>query len=550
MHLVQESSGDCSWRAQPKWNRAPPVHIPGDGSSGATPRATTKQKISTAAAHFANAIHPNPQNQRAESRAPDLLFLGCMRIDLLKLKNFRRFAEAEHPFARRIGAPAGNGSFHVIIGSNGSGKTTILEALAVAAGGWFQGVRGDDVRHLRKEDVRVKLNRQGQEVREERQYPTRVEATGSAAGEGVRWAREFKGDGKRTNTKETRALQEIAHRRGLRVMDGYDLELPLISYYGTGRLWQEPRTREEKRLIKRQGGKGIGEIKKKELPNYSARFASRLAGYRYSVDPRCSPSDLIDWLHYEALAAAQSGEESEQAKIVKVAISRSFEGCEAVEFNLRYGKLLLDVKGRGLQSFSLLSDGQRNLVAMIGDIAWKAAQLNPHLGPHVLKMTPGIVLIDELDLHLHPEWQRQVIETLRELFPQIQFITTTHSPFVVQAAREGEVLILEGQPVPNTENLGVETISRGLMNVTRPEVSPRYREMVDAAKGYLVTLEEATKAPEEKLAEFEARLAAGVEPFADNPAFQAFLELKHEAKLGGHAVAAKVERAEPELAGR
>lgn len=458
-----------------------------------------------------------------------------MRIDLLTVRNFRCFAEKEYDFSRRVNAPDGNGSFHVIIGANGSGKTAILEALAVAASGWFQGVRGDDVRHLRIEDVRVQMHRYGPEVREERQYPIRVEARGSAAGEAVQWAREFRGEGKRTNTKETRALQEIAYRRGLRVMDGHALELPLISYYGTGRLWLEPHTREKKRLMKKETSPAIGEIKKSELPNYSSQFASRLAGYRYSVNPRCSPSDLIDWLHFEALAAAQSQEESEQAKVVKAAISKSFEGCKAVEFNLRYGTLLLDVADRGLQPFSRLSDGQRNLVAMVGDIAWKAAQLNPHLGGKALQETPGIVLIDELDLHLHPEWQRQVVETLRDLFPAIQFITTTHSPFVVQAAREGEVLTLEGQPVPKTENLGVETISRGLMNVDRPEVSPRYREMVDAAKEYLVTLEEAKKAPEDKLLEFEERLAAGIAPFADNPAFQAFLELKHEAALGGCA---------------
>jgi predicted ATP-binding protein involved in virulence len=456
-----------------------------------------------------------------------------MRIDRIQLLNFRCYRQAEYEFPRRLDAGPGNGSFHVIIGANGSGKTTILEALAVAASGWFQGVRGDDVRHLRKEDVRVQLHRHGQEVREEMQYPVRVEASGIAAGETVRWAREFKGEGRRTNTKETRALEVIAHQRGLQVMDGHALELPLISYYGTGRLWQEPRTREEKRLIKKERGTAIGEVKKAALPDYAAQFASRLAGYRYSVDPRCSPSDLIDWLHFEALSAAQTQVESEQAKIVKKAISRSFEGCIGAEFNLKLGKLLLEIRDLGPQPFSLLSDGQRNLVAMIGDIAWKAAQLNPHLGDKSLEMTPGIVLIDELDLHLHPEWQRQAVETLRNLFPQIQFITTTHSPFVVQAAREGEVIVLEGQPVPQTDNLGVEAISRGLMNVTRPEVSPRYRDMVGVAKQYLVTLEEAAKAPEEKLAEFEQRLAAGIEPFADNPAFQAFLEVKHEAKLGG-----------------
>ena len=322
-------------------------------------------------------------------------------------------------------------------------------------------------------------------------------------------------------------------------MDGQALELPLISYYGTGRLWQEPRTRESKRLIKRPNGKAIGEVKKHLLPNYSQQFASRLAGYRYSVDPRCSPSDLIDWLHWEALSASQSGEESPQAKIVKKAISQSFDGCKGAEFDLRLGKLMLDIEKQGVQPFSNLSDGQRNLVAMIGDIAWKAAQLNPHLGDAALAKTPGIVLIDELDLHLHPEWQREVVETLRTLFPEIQFITTTHSPFVVQAARDGELLVLEGQSIPKTENLGVESISKGLMNVTRPEVSPRYRDMVEAAKDYLVTLEEAKMAPADKLQAYLERLSQGIDQFADNPAYQAFLELKRESKLGENPTPSK-----------
>jgi predicted ATP-binding protein involved in virulence len=453
-----------------------------------------------------------------------------MRIDHLHVHNFRCFADQEFAFPRALTATGTNGSFHVIIGSNGSGKTSILEALAVAASGWFQGVRGDDVRHLRKEDVRLRVHGYGPEIREELQFPVRVEAEGTAAGERVAWAREFKGIGRRTNTKETRTLQDIAYRRGIQVMDGHSVELPLISYYGTGRLWQEPRTREEKRLIKRKDGSAIRS--KAPVPDYAAQFASRLAGYRYSVDPRCSPSDLIDWLHFEALSAAQTSTESQQAQIVKEAIRRSVEGCKGVEFNLRLGKLLLHLDGNCPQPFGLLSDGQRNLVALIGDIAWKAAQLNPHLGLEALEKTPGIVLIDELDLHLHPEWQRLVVENLRTLFPEIQFITTTHSPFIVQAAREGEVLVMDGQSVPKTENLGVETISRGLMQVTRPEVSLRYREMVDAAKDYLVTLEEAALAPDEKLARFEEQLARKVAPYADNPAFQAFLELKHEAKLG------------------
>src|SRR5437588_12579065 len=71
-----------------------------------------------------------------------------------------------------------------------------------------------------------------------------------------------------------------------------------------------------------------------------------------------------------------------------------------------------------------------------------------------------------------------------------------------------------------------------LMGVERPDEGHRYEEMVEAAKNYLLTLEEAAKAPADKLAEYEEKLAAHMAPYADNPAFQAFLELKHAAKLG------------------
>jgi hypothetical protein len=70
------------------------------------------------------------------------------------------------------------------------------------------------------------------------------------------------------------------------------------------------------------------------------------------------------------------------------------------------------------------------------------------------------------------------------------------------------------------------------MGVKHPETSRRYLEMKDAAKAYLLTLEEAAIAPEEKLAAYLDRLAQGVDQYADNPAYQAFLELKREGRLG------------------
>jgi predicted ATP-binding protein involved in virulence len=223
--------------------------------------------------------------------------------------------------------------------------------------------------------------------------------------------------------------------------------------------------------------------------------------------------------------------ESNQFRVVKQAIQDAVEGCRRIEHHPRLG-LLLDIEGQPRLPFSALSDGQRNVIAMVGDLAAKAAQLNPHLEQDVLRRTPGIVLIDEIDLHLHPRWQRHVMDDLRRLFPEVQFIATTHSPFIVQTAREGELISLDAQPVMETENLGVEEIARGLMRVERPEVSPRYQKMVDVAKNYLTLLDEAAVAPAEKLKDYVEQLAADIAPYADNPAFQAFLELKREAKLG------------------
>jgi predicted ATP-binding protein involved in virulence len=455
-----------------------------------------------------------------------------MRIDRLHIKNFKGFENRTFDFPRSIDASAdGNGSFHLIIGQNGKGKTSAMDALAVAAGSWFLGVRGEDSRHIQLEDVRLQVTQFGDTARVEKQMPVTVEADGVVMGKRMTWSRELLG--KKTNWIHAKSIKGEAERAVERMQHGEPVTLPLISYYGTGRLWQEPRDMRAAHEFDEEPERPVRSLQ--EAPeteeDLADSFASRLAGYRFSIDPRCSPRDLLRWLKFEQQLAVQERKESQQFQVVKAAILQAVEGCEKVEYHLRLG-LLFDIQGQPRLPFGALSDGQRNMIAMVGDLAFKAAQLNPHLAGEVLKRTPGIVLIDELDLHLHPRWQRHVVEDLRKLFPEVQFIATTHSPFIVQSVRDGELLPLDAQSVPKTGNLGVEEIARGLMGVEHPEVSQRYREMVGRAKEYLLTLEEASRSPDEQLAEFEKQLAAGIAPYADNPAFQAFLELKHEGRLG------------------
>lgn len=178
-----------------------------------------------------------------------------------------------------------------------------------------------------------------------------------------------------------------------------------------------------------------------------------------------------------------------------------------------------------------MSDGERALFAMVIDLCRRLVLANPEL-PDPLQGS-GVVLIDEIELHLHPTWQREILDKLRCTFSGIQFVVTTHSPFVIQSVRSGgELILLDAQPLDRLENKGIEEISRALMGVDRPDVGERYESMKAAARGYLEMLNEAALSPEEKLSQYRQRLAASIAPYADNPAFQAFLEMKLAAKLG------------------
>lgn len=113
--------------------------------------------------------------------------------------------------------------------------------------------------------------------------------------------------------------------------------------------------------------------------------------------------------------------------------------------DVRLGMLVASRKDGAQLPFDMLSDGARSMLAMVGNIAYRSATLNPHLREQAPSQTPGIVLIDELDLHLHPNWQREVVDDLRKVFPLLQFVATTHSPFIVQSLRENERINLDDQ---------------------------------------------------------------------------------------------------------
>jgi predicted ATP-binding protein involved in virulence len=124
------------------------------------------------------------------------------------------------------------------------------------------------------------------------------------------------------------------------------------------------------------------------------------------------------------------------------------------------------------------------MIGLVADIAYRSVRLNPHLGNDAVQETPGIVLIDEVDMHLHPEWQQVVLRDLKNsrAFPQVQFIVTTHSPQVLSTVRKEHIRILEAgeetAPIPLARTFG-ETSNDVLETVMHTPFRPDLEHVRD-----------------------------------------------------------------------
>lgn len=341
-----------------------------------------------------------------------------MRIDRLTLQNFNGFDFREFTF---------NPHFNLLVGDNATGKTSVLDALSVSIGCWFIGIRGYvKALGIDADDVRVVAHPYPDEVyRFEKQFPARIVAYGLVMGKNLNWTRELSHEGGRTTSVNTENISKAASEAEQRVRAGREITLPLICTYGTERLWFEAAHR---RSTKKEGAQS-------QLP-------SRLDGYRDCFDFTIQETALLDWVAAEVSAGQQRGKETSAFRVTREAIIRCVEGALSLYYDERYKDLIVDIKQYGHQMFKNLSDGQRIMLTLVGDLVRRATTLNPHLEDRVLEQTPGVVTIDELDLHLHPKWQRHVIRDLKSTFPSIQFIATTHSPQLIGEAQPEEVILL------------------------------------------------------------------------------------------------------------
>lgn len=376
-----------------------------------------------------------------------------MFLRSIKIKNFRRFEELNIEF---------NPKLTVLVGKNGSGKSSILDAAAIAAGSLPTSLDGIAGFPIRKEDARVSVYRLGDNDDVQYFYPVEIEATGCIDGQDISWKRVLNSSTGRCNFSQATELTAISSQYQSRMREGdSSLILPLVAYYGTGRLWNQH----------------------KEKSSDVLSVNTRINGYIDCLDSAANDKLMKNWFAKMRQQELQRQEPIPAFRVVCNAMEQCIDKLSnvkdsKVDFNLDTREIDVQIPDGNSGSIVLplnkLSDGYKCTVSLVADIAYRMALLNPQLRDKVLFDTDGTVLIDEIDLHQHPEWQKSILDLLSTLFPKIQFIVSTHAPSVINTVKSENLMILENDtarlPIGETYGKDTNTIVSGIMQSTNRPV--------------------------------------------------------------------------------
>ena len=169
----------------------------------------------------------------------------------------------------------------------------------------------------------------------------------------------------------------------------------------------------------------------------------RWDGYESSLDSTITDAMLLDWLESEVLGDLIRHRHGEQQRQfdngVMSAMVRATPGVVEAWYGPVERSPLVKFENGHIASWTELSDGFHIFLGLVGEIARRAFVLNEADGMSAAELIEGVVLIDEIDLHLHPRWQRVVLDGLRKAFPKLQFVVSTHSPQVLSSAENRQV---------------------------------------------------------------------------------------------------------------
>lgn len=327
------------------------------------------------------------------------------RLSRIRIQEMRTLRDCELVFE----SPAGPGQWTILLGNNGCGKTTLLRSLALglATQRAAQSVLERSISYgtlINRGSVLRAQSLEGPSAL--RQASIEIEANGLSFGY---------------------RLESSGSTDFLIPTNAGESPMPFLASYGS------------------QRGNAISNR------NTTSEFLEidTVEGL-FSTDSKLI--DVSHWLIRTQLSALQSkgGQAEAFYDAVIATLKNLLPDVEAIE-TTGSG---VEVTQRGIATpLSALSDGYLTTAGWLLDMVARWANINPDAEGDFASQMTGVVLIDEIDLHLHPEWQQEIITVLRQSFPQLSFVVTTHSPLTVRGAQPGEVFVLEKDEESGSTNV-------------------------------------------------------------------------------------------------
>ncbi len=366
----------------------------------------------------------------------------------LEVRNVRCFGRKQLlDLTTDAGRPA---RWTLILGENGVGKTTLLECLT-----WMRPVPEvprraqilTELAHLTYEELlkkegelRPALSEESDEVLERLHRRglkgTTIRAKLSLGGRLVPFG-DGKGHGKRGKIINQGAQVDFDQK-------GLSIYLPLGTPQKISELELKFGEYSEPLIIAYGANRLLG---KQNLTNGEIDpIRSRLAGDTELYDIE----EMLSTLDYASRAHKNKGPEYERREKLKKAIARILPGTEFIPTDIKIlpptlnkqklSGVCLRTEFGELVPFSSLSLGYKTTMAWVADLAWRLLEHYPNSDNPLEE--PAVVLIDEIDLHLHPRWQLRIMDDLSAVFLRTQFIATSHSPLMVQVAEKANFALL------------------------------------------------------------------------------------------------------------
>ena len=356
-----------------------------------------------------------------------------MKVTRLKLANVRAIQAMEFRFQP---------GFNLVVGVNGVGKTTILDALAVCLSGIVNRANNLRARRLvRFEDVDIRI---GSEI-------LNVECDFE-----INEIKESYDCTIHKLNKNQKKTTGFAKKQLSPIPGSEQVSRPLAVLFSTNRAVPS-----NGKPTQDAAAGGVG-----------AACAGALS------DRRLHLREFGEWMRAQQDLSAERTDAGRMLAALENAVTRFLPGYGNLRpgNNKADGGFLLIAHGATTLPVSQLSDGERGVLAMVLDITRRLAQANPKLEDPASE-AEAVVLVDEIDLHLHPKWQRQIVHNLTTAFPRCQFIATTHSPQIIGEVEHERIhIVADGEVYSPTHSFGVDS-SRVLEEIM--DSRPRTKNVQD-----------------------------------------------------------------------